>query len=164
MLHQHFRLRKIDLLFILKGTLTRENQVTIVIFVLKKMQIKGLTAWVSPGRSGLELANYMFVFEHFLFITTGWGVCIGSRPAAANCSFNAKWGLTRSALKKILWLFTLGFSDAPRLGSARERKCICKLNPWEEMTTFGRPWTVLTTTLLIAAHWKVALQGSLLPR
>ena len=81
------------------------------------MQIKGLTAWVSPGRSGLELANYMFVFEHFLFITTGWGVCIGSRPAAANCSFNAKWGLTRSALKKILWLFTLGFSDAPRLGA-----------------------------------------------
>ena len=72
------------------------------------MQIKGLTAWVSPGRSGLELANYMFVFEHFLFITTGWGVCIGSRPAAANCSFNAKWGLTRSALKKILFLFTLG--------------------------------------------------------
>ena len=64
-----------------------------------------------------------------------------------------KMGSDKVSIKEDPFAIYIGVFRRSSSEAAPSRKCICKLNPWEEMTTFGRPWIamyVVTTTLLIA--------------
>ena len=98
----------------------------------------------------------MFVFKHFLFITTGGRrVCSAMLQTedGSKLQLQCKMGSDKVSIKEDPFAIYIGVFRRSSSEAAPGRKCICKLNPWEEMTTFGRPWIamyVVTTTLLIA--------------